>query len=162
MIRLVNRGVTVILSGLGIVLLAMVALSLWNVFARHVLGSALLWADEVATFAMVALAWIGAGACAWRGKDIRMDVGLLMLPDGIQRIVRICHQIVIAGLCGWVAWLSYAYVARLAAVGMKSNGARLPLWTVHGCITIGAAFLVMVALIRLWRLLQTGSEDLTT
>ena len=39
-------------------------MSVWNVFSRYVLASAILWADEVLVFAMIMLAWLGAIACA--------------------------------------------------------------------------------------------------
>ena len=105
MIRGIDRAAGGLMKVLGILLIAMVALSVWNVVARYVFGSALLWADEVATFAMVVLAYLGAVACAWRGTEIRMDLLTSMLPEGAQRAILMLQQAVVAALLFWVAWL---------------------------------------------------------
>ncbi|EEB82398.1 TRAP transporter small permease [Roseobacter sp. GAI101] len=161
MLRTLDRFVGAIFGLLGLVLIAMVGLSVWNAFSRYVLGNALLWADEVATFGMIYIAYLGAVACVWRGADIRMDILLNMLPAPLQRILKIIQQIVICGLCIWVGWLSWVYVSRIAQVGMKSTGAKIPLWAIHGTLTLGFALFAAIALLRLIHLILRGNESLS-
>lgn len=156
----INRLIGGLLAIAGITLISMVGLSVWNVISRYVFDDALLWADEIATFAMIALAFLGAIACAWQGRDIRMDIILNMVPARAQHGLRIIQQITIIGITGWVAWLSWGYVARILAVGMLSTGARVPMWMVHGTLTLGYAMFSLIAFARLVRLITDGSEDL--
>ena len=160
MLRIFDRIAGAIFGCLGIVLIAMIGLSGWNAFSRDILGNALLWADEVATFGMIYIAYLGAVACAWRGADIRMDILTGMLPDTLQHGLRVLQQIVICGLCGWVGWLSWGYVARVARVGMESTGARIPLWLIHGVLTFGFALFALIAALRLLQLIMMGKDSL--
>lgn len=161
MLRSLDRLATGLLAVLGLVLIAMVALSVWNVISRYVFNDALLWADEVATFAMIVLAYLGAVICAWRGTEIRMDILLTLLPDGAQRVLRIGQQVVIVVLTAWIAWLSWGYVARILSVGMQSTGAKVPLWIINGTLTLGFALFALIALARLVRLVTHGTESLS-
>ena len=147
--RLISRGMTALATLLGLALLAMVGLSVWNVVARYVFNAALLWADEVAVLAMIVVTWIGAIVVSWRRTEISMSMIVAMLPSGWQRPIGIMQQAITAGICGWVAWLSYGYVARVFRFGMTSDAARLPVWVFHATITLS---LVSMALIALWRL----------
>lgn len=161
MLRFLDRLAGGILTALGLLLIAMVGLSVWNVVGRYVFGNALLWADEIATFAMVVLAYLGAVACAWRGAEIRMDLLTAALPDGLQRLVRIVQQILIAGLSLWVAWLCWGYVARMLAVGMRATGSGVPLWIVNAVLPLGFLCFALIAIVRLVRLLTHGTERLS-
>lgn len=147
--RLMSRGMTALATLLGLALLAMVGLSVWNVVARYVFNAALLWADEVAVLAMIVVTWIGAIVVSWRRTEISMSMIVAMLPPGWQKPIGALQQAITAGICGWVAWLSYGYVARVFRFGMASDAARLPLWVFHGTITLS---LICMALIALWRL----------
>jgi len=150
----VDRFAQGVLVLLGLMLLAMVALSVWNVVSRYVFSMSLLWADEIAVFGMIVMGWLGAIVVAWRRMDIRMSVVSDLLPEGAQRWVMVVQQLTTVILCGWVAWLSWGYVARLLKFGMTSDGARIPIWTVHICITVSLAFMSLIALVRLVQTLR--------
>ncbi|MCB1395064.1 MAG: TRAP transporter small permease [Rhodobacter sp.] len=139
---------------LALVLLAMVGLSAGNVVARYLFNAAILWADEIAVFGMILLTWLGAIVVAWRGSDIRMDLLVAALPRGAQRPVAVLQDLVVAGSCGWVAWLSYGYVTRVHRIGMTSDSARLPVWPVHAVIPVALAAIALIALVRALRTLR--------
>ena len=154
-----DRVINGLLTVLGLALIAMVALSVWNVFSRYVPASAILWADEVLVFAMIMLAWLGAIACAWRNFVIRMDILVNILPTAIQRTLSLIQLCLVAGICLWTAWLSWAYVLRLFRFGMTSDAAGLPLWIVHGAITLSLFVMAMIALLRFVRLAIWGRQQ---
>lgn len=151
-----------LLTMLGLLLIAMVGLSVWNVISRYLFDNALLWADEVATFSVIALAYLGAVVCAWRGTDLRMDIVVNLLPRRLQFVLCIVQQLVITGLTGWVAWLSYGYVARVFRVGMRSTGADLPLWIIHAIVPFSLLLIALIAALRLLSLLSQGADALVT
>lgn len=151
MVRLIDRCVSILLVALGLLLIAMVLLSVWNAVSRYVLGSALLWGDEVATFGLIVLTYLGAVASAWRGDEIRMDVLLNPLPARVRAAVMLVQNLVVCLLCGWVAWLSWAYVERVFRIGMTSTGSGLPLWAIHGVLTLSFALFALIALGKVLR-----------
>ena len=157
--RLIDRLANGFLVLLGLALLAMVALSVWNVFSRYLFSRSLLWADEIAVFAMIMLGWLGAIVCAWRGMEIRMSILTDFLPQGARRGLNLVQLVVAAGLCGWTAWLSWGYVKRLLRFGMTSDGAGIPVWIVHISVTLSLAFMALIALYRLTRRLRGKWDD---
>lgn len=159
MLRKADRVMNLFLTGLGLVLIAMVALSFWNVFSRYVLGAAILWADEVLVFAMIGLAWLGAIICAWRDVVIRMDILVDALPPLLRGVLCLIQFGLVAAICFWAAWLSWGYVARLFRFGMTSDAAEVPLWIVHGAITLSLFAMALIALMRAVRLVIRGRDD---
>lgn len=155
-----DRAMNGFLTVLGLALIAMVALSVWNVISRYVFNAAILWADEVAVFAMIVLAWLGAIICAWRDFVIRMDILVSALPRAVRRAIALLQLILVAGICLWTAWLSWGYVARLLRFGMTSDAAGIPLWLVHGSITLSLIVMALIALLRLARLIIHGRDNL--
>lgn len=149
--RLIDRLANGFLVFLGLVLLAMVALSVWNVFSRYLFAKSLLWADEIAVFAMIMLGWLGAILCAWKGMEIRMSVLSDMAPLRFRRGLGVAQLVLAVVLCGWTAWLSWVYVARLLRFGMTSDSAGIPVWIVHIAVTASLAAMAVIALYRLTR-----------
>lgn len=147
--KLGDRLVRGLLFILGCALIGLMCLGIWNIFSRYVLGKAVLWADEITIFGVIVLTWIGAIVNAWRGSEIRMGIIVEMLPSRLQLAIDIFQQAVIAGLCLWVAWLSWGYVCRLFQFGMKSDAAQIPTWTVHISVTIGLAFIALISFVSL-------------
>lgn len=147
--RIGDRLAKALLVVLGVALIGLVCLGIWNIFSRYVLGKAILWADEITVFGMIVMAWLGAIISAWQGSEIRMGIIADLLPKRVQTVIDIVQQAVIAALCFWVAWLSWGYVSRLFQFGMKSDAAQIPTWTVHVSVTIGLAFIALIALLRL-------------
>lgn len=146
--RNADKAMNLFLTGLGLALIAMVALSIWNVFSRYVLGAAILWADELLVFAMIVLTWLGAIICAWRNFAIRMDILVDALPPKMRGALQLAQLVLVAAICLWAAWLSWGYVVRLFRFGMTSDAAGVPLWLVHGAITLGLFAMALIALVR--------------
>lgn len=146
----IDRLVRGLLMLLGVMLLGMVVLSVWNVASRYIFSASLLWADEIAVFGMIVLGWLGAIVVAWRKMEIRMGIVSDALPLRLQTWLTGIQYLTAAILCGWVAWLSWGYVAKLLKFGMTSDGARIPLWTIHISITISLAFLCLISIYRLF------------
>ncbi|HET7297193.1 MAG TPA: TRAP transporter small permease subunit, partial [Burkholderiales bacterium] len=65
-----NRVMRALELGLGALLLAAIALNFVNVLGRYVAGRTLIGADELQTYSMVWIAFLGAGVVAWRGEHL--------------------------------------------------------------------------------------------
>lgn len=149
MTQLVTRLVSWLQTLLGLGLIAMVGLSVYNVFSRYVLNDALLWADEVATFAMIVIAWLGSVVVSWKQMEIRMDILADAAPSRIKGALALIRLSVTSGVCLWCAWLSYGYVSKVHQFNMTSDATRLPIWYFHAAITIGLFAIGVLALVRL-------------
>ena len=135
---------------LGLLLIVMVGVSVWNATSRYLFDQALLWADEAATFGLIFIAYLGAVISAWQQNPIRMDILVSLFPAKLQRIMAMIQAVAVSGLCGWVAYYSYEYTARTFKFGFKSTSTELPMWIIHSSLTIGFIGVVLMTLLRLW------------
>lgn len=160
MLRILDRAVSGLLWVLGLCLLAMIALTMVNVIGRYVFSRALLWADEVAVFGMIALTWIGAVVSGWRGTEIRMDILANLMPPAVQRWLGAVQQAAIAVLCAWVAWQSLTFITRAFRFGMRSDASGTPMWAMHALIPASLTLIAAIAALRCLRLLMGHGESL--
>lgn len=80
--RAIERLADALLTGLGLLVVAAVCLNFANVVGRYVFGQALFGADEIQTYMMVWMAFLGAVIVGWRNAHLRMDVLVRGLPRG--------------------------------------------------------------------------------
>lgn len=64
----------------GLLLLAIVTITAWQVFSRYVLNSPLSWSDEVAQLLLVWAAFLGAAVGVKRNAHLRIDFAAARLP----------------------------------------------------------------------------------
>lgn len=136
---------------LALVLLAAIALNFANVVARYVFGRTITGADEMQTYSMVWIAFLGAGIVAWRGEHLRMDILSRTFPPGAQSALRLIEALLVIALGGFALVQSVRYVSSMLSLGAASPMAQIPMWIPHSGVVIGLALLVLVAL---WRLVR--------
>lgn len=132
-------------------LLAAIALNFANVLGRYVLGRTITGADEMQTYALVWIAFLGAGIVAWRGEHLRMDVLSRAWPEPVQRALRVLEALLVVLLAGFALVQSVRYAASMLRLEAASPMAQIPMWLPHSGVALGLALLVLVAA---WRMLR--------
>jgi C4-dicarboxylate transporter DctQ subunit len=133
---------------LAYALLAAIVLNFANVVGRYGFGRTILGADEVQTYAMVGIAFLGAVVVAWRGEHLRMDVVARALPDRAIGALAILEPALTVALAGFALVQSARYVAEMLRLGVRSPLAQIPMWIPHGLVALGFALIALVALRR--------------
>lgn len=135
---------------LALVLIGAVLLNFVNVIGRYGFGASLFAADELQTYSMVYMAFVGAAVATWRGLHLRMDVLLLRLPAKVQALQGTVELVLIVVLCGLVTYVAWQYVGQMYSLGARSQTAQIPMWIPHLAIGLGFGLMVFVALLRLF------------
>lgn len=149
--RALERLMRAIERILALALLAAIALNFANVVGRYVFGRTLTGADEMQTYSLVWIAFLGAGVVAWRGEHLRMDVISRAFPAAVQLGLRLLEVILVLVIVGFALWQSVRYVESMLRLGAHSPMAQLPMWLPHGGVAVGLALLILAALWRLAR-----------
>lgn len=149
--RALERLMRAIERILALVLLATIALNFANVVGRYAFGRTLVGADEMQTYAMVWIAFLGAGVVAWRGEHLRMDILTRLFSSATKRVVQIAEVLVVITLAGFALWQSVRYVESMLRLGANSPTAQIPMWLPHSGVAAGLVLLLVVALWRLAR-----------
>src|SRR5580698_10860951 len=78
----------------GVCLLSSVAINFVNIIGRYFFSVSIPWAEEIMLFLMVGCVFTGCCAVAWEGRQIRMDVVLVMMPAKVREVFNILSDLV--------------------------------------------------------------------
>jgi TRAP-type C4-dicarboxylate transport system permease small subunit len=140
---------SVILALSAISLLIAVVLNLANVVGRYVFHAPIDSAEELMAFLLVATVFLGNSVVGWRGRQIRMDVILHMLPAGWRRgfdLLADIGMIVVSValiVAGWPA------IQMLVEFDDRSQTADIPLVIPQALVPIGLALIAFLVAARL-------------
>ena len=129
----VGRGIENLL--LCALLLTMVALAVWQIIARNLLGGGLLWADEFLKILLLWLGMAGAVAASREGKHIQIDVLSRLLPDRFQIAAQLVTGLFTAAVCSLCAWHAGRFVLMEREFGSTVLG-NVPAWIFEAAIPV--------------------------
>lgn len=109
----IYRGVNRILNLVGVVLFILIfSVVLLQVFMRYVLGSPLVWSEELARYLFIWVSYLGWVFASRGGTHIRISAFFNTLPPQVQRRVRIGNQFLILVFALVLGWLGYQMVLK--------------------------------------------------
>ncbi len=144
-----DKAARAIELALAAALIIAVALNFVNVIGRYGFGGGVFAADELQTYILVYLAFLGAALASWRGVHLRMDVLAQRLPARMQKILLWCELVLVVALSALVTWVAWRYVAEMYALGARSQTAQLPMWIPHLALLLGFGLMAAIGVLRL-------------
>ncbi len=129
---------------LGLLLIATILLNFVNVVGRYVFNESVLGAEEVQVYALIWIAFLGAGIVTWRNMHLRMDALSKRLPAALQSALRLCELLLVLAVTGFALLQSWTYVSRMMMLGAISDVSHLPMWTVHAAVLCGLALILLM------------------
>jgi len=90
---------------IGVMMLMMFVLVFINVLGRYGIGKSWAAAEEISTFLMIWVAYLGAGLALREGRHAAIDMFQDKLPVGLRRALRALLGVVILAFFGVLAWL---------------------------------------------------------
>jgi TRAP-type C4-dicarboxylate transport system permease small subunit len=148
--RLLDRIARAIEWILALAFILAVLLNFTNVVGRYLFGIALLGADEVEVFIMVAMTFLGAVVVTQRNEHLRMDVLVRLMPKWARLVLRVAEQVLLMLLAGFVLKQSYFYAGQMLRIGRTSDMAGIPMWIPHGLVALGFTLILLLAGWRLF------------
>lgn len=145
---MVDRATRAIEVLLALALIGAVVLNFVNVVGRYGFGTGFYAADELQTYIMVYIAFLGAAVASWRGLHLRMDVLARRLPTGMRRILSGAELVLVVILGGLVTWVAWQYVGQMYSLGARSQTAQIPMWIPHTALMLGFGLMVLLTVLR--------------
>jgi len=130
----------------GILFVAIVALTILQVFCRFVLGSPLIWSEEVVRLFLVWLTFLGAAVLCWDGKHLNVDVLFIKIHPRARQWVRVFNRTVALGFLGILVYYSIPLVmidhmTTMSAFDVPASVVRVP-------ATIGGGLMIFYIILR--------------
>jgi len=144
MIGKLNRFLETIVSYLiGVGLLGLTLTLCFNVISRYGFGYALPWAEELTTYIIIWITFIGGGICVRRGLHVSVDAFVQFLPPGGRRIMKIMANL--AGLAFSVVLVAVGYILikKVGASGQVSPALMIPVKFAYMALPAGGAFMFL-------------------
>ena len=127
----------------AVLMFAATGLVFVNVILRYVFNYALSWSDELITYGLLWLVFVGGGIAAKQGAHVSMEVLLTMLSARAQRYNAVVVNVTCAVLSGIVAVLGWRLAAAVGEVGQLGVATGLPMFWVYLAVPVGCVLMVV-------------------
>jgi len=95
---------------IGAMMVAMFGLVFTNVVTRYGLGFSIAWAEEVSSFLMIWITYLGAGLALRQGRHVAIELFQDLLPSPMCRAVRTVLGLAVLGFLGFLVYLGFQFV----------------------------------------------------
>jgi TRAP-type C4-dicarboxylate transport system permease small subunit len=108
-------------------------------FTRYVLNDSFAWTEEIATYCLVAIVFLGAAMCVRTGRHIHVDLLFRFLPIKIARALATSIDILRTVFFAYMAYLVWRFMSIIHGESMTTID--LPKNLIYGAVCI--AFILM-------------------
>lgn len=136
---------------------AVALITLYQVFARYVLHSPLVWSEELVRYIMIWIVLLGTAIALRKGLLISVEVVLHLVPERVRKVM----QFVIIGInmVFLVLLIKYGFEI-VSTLGDQTYGAmNLPVSWTYGAIPVGAGLALLNCVAVLIELILNSGEE---
>lgn len=116
----------------------MVAVVFVATCVRYLTVMSLPWAEEVARYSMVWIAYIGASLGIKRNAHLGVEAVLLMLPKGSRVYFDYLRYLIIILFNILIAYYTFQIIQSQIATEQVSPSLRIPMWFAYGAVPVGS------------------------
>lgn len=147
----VNRFVLVLLmSAMSLIVFA-------NVLLRYLTNDSIVWAEEVARYLMIWMAFLSAGLALRAGMLVAVSQIHTHLPRALRIALRLLILTMMLFFFGWMIWAGYEYLSRMGR--QLTPATRIPFSYIYYAMPAGFALLLIHTLLLAKRFVTGGSFD---
>ncbi len=119
--------------------MAMAVNSIANVIGRQFFGRSIFFAEELNSFLIIMITFIGASYAARHGRHIRMSALYDQLSDRLRRYLMVVMASLTAAVMFFLAYHAAMYLFSLAGFGRVTPALRVPIHYVYMFVPVGFA-----------------------
>ncbi|NYT84023.1 TRAP transporter small permease [Pollutimonas harenae] len=132
-----------------ILLVVLMAITVYAVVARYLLNAPSLYAMEVCTYLLVAISWLSIGWVHYEDRHISVEFAPTKLKGMAKKIAHWVSEATVLFFSSVLVWAGYNVVQTAIEKGYKSPSLlKVPLWIPYGFIPIGAGLLILISLTK--------------
>jgi TRAP-type C4-dicarboxylate transport system permease small subunit len=104
-------------------------------FTRYVLNDSLAWTEEIATYCLVAVVFLGSAMCVRLDRHIHVDLIFRYLPHDVARVLSTAIDIVRTVFFAYASYLVWRFMEIVEGETMTTI--MLPKNLIYGCVFLG-------------------------
>ena len=138
-----------------VLFILMTTITFFQVVGRYVFGRSLFWAEEMARFSMIWIAFLGAAVAVSQRAHTRIDFFINLLPSMMRRYVEIFDSVACMAFMGLVSYYSIGTVH--ITMRNLSTGLRVPLSIIYVSLPVSGVLMILYFLIEIYNLLNKST-----
>lgn len=147
----------------AVILLGTFVIIQYEVVMRYVFNAPTFWTNEVSSFAIAWVGFLGAGYVLRIGRQLEIDIVTMRIGSEARKWLGTATDLLAAGCCGLITKLSFDFVA-ISKLIMATSASELdvPLWIPYAAMPIGFGILTLELLSRVfvrWGLVRGRDAD---
>ncbi|MEH6726884.1 MAG: TRAP transporter small permease [Hyphomicrobiales bacterium] len=137
---------------LAVILFALVAILAAQVVFRYVIGSPLVWSEELARYLLVWCTFIGVSLAVREGRHISVDILPVLVGARGVWFFGVLALLGSAVFFALTVWYAVPLTMRIAKIGQASPGLGIPMWTVYAAVPVGLSLALLRCGQVLWKI----------
>jgi C4-dicarboxylate transporter DctQ subunit len=151
---------------IGLALLIITLILTINVIGRYCFKVSLSFGEELATYTIIWIAFVGSGICVQRGIHVSVDAFINFMPVNFKKVFLFLGQAVGLVFSLVLLYIGILICGKVAASGQLSPALRLPVVFAYLAIPVGAFYMVIEYLRKIMNMIINGipveEEDVDT
>jgi TRAP-type C4-dicarboxylate transport system permease small subunit len=139
---------------IALLLLVAVLFNCANIVGRYVFLHPFASAEEIILFLLVGVVFLGNSVVAFEGRQLRMDVFLIMLPAKARFGLETLAEVVAIAVSVTIIVVGWPVVSMLIEFDQRSQAADIPLAIPQALIPIGLGLTAVLLCVRISRRLR--------
>lgn len=128
---------------IGLIMLLLIFMGLAQVICRFVLEIPLAWAEEMMTFCLVWVTYLGASSAAEERKHIMVSLIVDSFPGPLRKVFTILSQLIWV-ICDFLmVYLGYIVTKNYIARNAITLGGKYPYWIASIAIPVGMLLIII-------------------
>ena len=144
----------------GLLIVAIAALSSWNIMSRYIARSPVVWADEVCEFMLLICVFLTL-PLSWReDQHVRVDILYSHWSKKWRNRANLAFSFWAFLFCAALTWYGYLQARHAMLLGETSlTATAVPIYPLLAFIPIGTFLLCIQIIISSWRMIKGKSAD---
>jgi TRAP-type C4-dicarboxylate transport system permease small subunit len=151
---------------IGIALLIVTLILTVNVIGRYGFGVSLTFGEELATYTIIWITFVGSGICVKRGIHVSVDAFVNFMPRTMKKAFLVFGQVVGLVFSLFLIYIGIIICGQVAGAGQMSPAMRMPMAVAYAAIPVGAFYMTIEYIRKLIDMaingVDTGDDDVDT
>ncbi|NLF29183.1 MAG: TRAP transporter small permease [Clostridiales bacterium] len=138
--EMLSRVVRVIVGALLFIIMVVLFIS---VIARYFLNSPIIWADELVTYLLICMTFLGGYIALRSDRLVRVTFVLSLFPGKARRAVHLFSQVVICAFLTIIGVFSVRMLSSPVALSQRTVALRMPMIIFYALIPVMIAMMLL-------------------
>lgn len=143
-------------NAIGVALLVVTLILTFNVVGRYGFGKSLTFGEELATYTIIWVTFVGSGICVQRGIHVSVDAFVNFVPPAYRKPFIVFAQVIGFAFSLCLFTIGVKLCSQVGATGQLSPAMRIPVVLAYLSIPVGTFYMAIEYLRKLLDMAVNG------